>query len=92
MENKKTLHDLGFRKKPDKKKRSRRSTGKEPPVQPPTSTTLDGLANRFQNMNRHLPADAPTGISGSGHDDAIEKGDQGFTHYLTGKWKDGYPR
>jgi hypothetical protein len=89
MEHDRTLHDLGLRK-PKKKKRNRKGASKEPP----TSTTLDSLVNRFHNMNRHLPADAPpdTGM-GSGHEGAmLEKGDEGFKHYLAGKWREGYPR
>jgi len=45
-------------------------------------------------MQRYPPPDAPadTDIGSGGHDDAIEKGEEGFTYYLTGKWKDGYPR
>ena len=77
MESKKTLHDLGFRKKSDKKKRSRKSAGKEPPVRPPTSTTLDDILNRAHSMQRFPPPDAPsdTDIHIGGHTDTIRKSD-----------------
>lgn len=86
MEHDKTLHDLGFKSR--KKNRSKKNTGKKPPTQPPTSTTLEGLLNRFHSMQRYPPPDAPadTGIASSGHDGALlEKGEEGFAHYLTGK-------
>lgn len=93
MEHDRTLHDLGFRRRSRKKKKSRKGAGKELPILPPTSTTLEGLANRIYNELRYPPPDAPPDTDiGSGHNDAIEKGDEGFTHYLTGKWREGYPR
>ena len=96
MESKQPLLDLGFRKRPTKKKRSRKGERKEAPIRPPTSTTLEELANRIYNELRYpspdAPADTDTGI-GNGHDGALlEKGEEGFTHYLTGKWRTGYPR
>ena len=41
----KTLRDLGFKSR--KKNRSKKNNGKKQPIKPPTSTTLDGLLNRF---------------------------------------------
>ena len=95
MESKQPLHDLGFKRRPTKKKRNRKGAGKEQPVRPPTSTTLEGLLNRFHSMQKYPPPDAPpdTSIGTSGHDGALlEKGEEGFTHYLTGKRRTGYPR
>jgi len=95
MEHDRTLHDLGFRRRSRKKDRSKKNNGKKPPIQPPTSTTLEELANRIYNELRYPPPDAPadTDIASSGHDGALlEKGEEGFTHYLTGKWRTGYPR
>lgn len=83
MENKRPLHDLGFRR-PTKKKKSRKGAGKELPIRPPTSTTLEELANRIYNELRYPPPDAPpdTDIASSGHDDAIRKGDEGFETWV----------
>ncbi len=88
----KTLHDLGFKSR--RKNRSKKNNGKKQPIQPPTSTTLEGLANHIYNELRYPPPDAPpdTDISPGGDSDAIRKGDEGFTHYFTGKWREGYPR
>ena len=47
MEQDRTLHDLGFKRRPGKKNRSKKNNGKKPPIQPPNSTTLEGLLNRF---------------------------------------------
>ena len=87
MEYDRTLHDLGFRRRSRKKNISKKSTSKKPPTQPPTSTTLEGLANRIYNEQRYPSPDAPpdTDVSPGGNSDAIEKGEEGFTHYLTGK-------
>jgi len=80
MEHDKTLHDLGFRNKSRKKNRSKKNTSKKLPIQPPTSTTLEELANRIYNELRYPPPDAPpdTDISPGGDSDAIRKGDEGF--------------
>ncbi len=87
MEHDRTLHDLGFRRRSRKKNISKKSTSKKPPTQPPTTTTLEGLANRIYNEQRYPSPDAPpdTDVSPGGNSDAIEKGEEGFTHYLTGK-------
>lgn len=80
MEHDRTLHDLGFRRRSWKKPRSSKDKGKEQPVRPPTSTTLEGLANRIYNELRYPSPDAPpdTDISTGGDSDTIRKGDEGF--------------
>lgn len=93
MEHDRTLHDLGFRRRSRKKNRSKKNNGKKQPIQPPTSTTLEGLLNRFHNMQINPPPAAPadTDISPGGHTDTVRKGDEGFETWV-GKWKEGYPR
>ena len=44
---KKTLHELGFRSKPGNKKRTKNNSSKKLPTQPPTSTTFDRFQERF---------------------------------------------
>ncbi|MEE9464676.1 MAG: hypothetical protein V3W14_03750 [Candidatus Neomarinimicrobiota bacterium] len=73
------LHGLGFRRRPERKKKPSRKPRHKTPAGPPTNTTMDKIHNEFINMNTHLPADAPhTGIDNNEHDDAIRKGDEGF--------------
>ena len=44
---KKTLHELGFRTKPRKKINSKKMGPTKLPTQPPTSTTFDRFQERF---------------------------------------------
>ncbi len=90
---KKTLHELGFGNTSRKKKESKKRGSNKLPTQPPTSTTLERIQERFWNQQNSPSPDAPpdTGIGGSGHDDLVDKGESGFKSYM-GEWKEGYPR
>ncbi len=71
----KTLKELGFKSNRDQRRKPK-VPGSEYHYRP----TLEELAQSRRYLERHPSPGVPpdTGIGGSGHDDAIRKGDEGF--------------
>ncbi len=79
MEHERTLRELGFKAPSQKTKKSKKIIRNKPPVKPPNSTNLEKIQNHFYNVLKHPSPDAPTDTDvGGGHDDKIEKGEEGF--------------
>ena len=77
MKKQRSLKELGFKKQP-KKKINRAPRGGWFPHS--NAVSIERLHEEYQSRLIHPTPDAPpdTGIGGSGHDDAIRKGDEGF--------------
>ena len=80
MKKQRSLKELGFKQQPKKKNNRAPGEGRGGWFPHSNAKSIEDLHQEYQSRLIHPTPDAPpdTSIGGSGHEDAIRKGDEGF--------------